>query len=130
MPWTRRQVRYLESNDSPLTASQKSKMNSELHNDPAMGHMKKGFHKKEHMSKVDSYKKSKRKAHRVTVEPADDGSGYITTTHYPMGESGNDALKSGRPIDNEGPEKGIHKNLSSVHRHMNDCMGGGMGKWE
>ena len=42
MPWTRRQVRYLESSGSPLTAQQKSKMNSELHSDPSMGHKKKG----------------------------------------------------------------------------------------
>ena len=42
MPWTRRQVRYLESSGSPLTAQQKSKMNAELHSDPSMGHKKKG----------------------------------------------------------------------------------------
>jgi len=42
MPWTPRQVRYLESSGSPLTAAQKSKMNSELHENPALGHQKKG----------------------------------------------------------------------------------------
>ena len=42
MPWTRRQVRYLESSGSPLTADQKAKMNSELHANPKMGHAKKG----------------------------------------------------------------------------------------
>ena len=42
MPWTRRQVRYLESSGSPLTAAQKSKMNSELHADPSLGHKQKG----------------------------------------------------------------------------------------
>jgi hypothetical protein len=41
-PWTRRQVRYLESSGSPLTSAQKSKMNSELHSDPSLGHKKKG----------------------------------------------------------------------------------------
>lgn len=41
-PWTRSQVRYLESIGSPLTASQKSKMNRELHENPALGHQKKG----------------------------------------------------------------------------------------
>lgn len=42
MPWTPRQVRYLESNGTPLTAAQKDKMNSELHADPSLGHKKKG----------------------------------------------------------------------------------------
>lgn len=42
MPWTRRQVRYLESSGSPLSAAQKDKMNSELHADPSLGHNKKG----------------------------------------------------------------------------------------
>jgi len=42
MPWTRRQVRFLESSGSPLTSAQKAKMNAELHADPAMGHAKKG----------------------------------------------------------------------------------------
>jgi hypothetical protein len=45
MPWTRKQVKYLLSNGSPLKPEQKEKMKSELHSDPAMGHMKKGqFH--------------------------------------------------------------------------------------
>lgn len=42
MPWTERQVRYLESSGSPLTASQKATMNSELHENPALGHNRKG----------------------------------------------------------------------------------------
>jgi hypothetical protein len=42
MPWTRRQVRFLESSGSPLTAAQKDKMNAELHADPSLGHKKKG----------------------------------------------------------------------------------------
>jgi hypothetical protein len=42
MPWTPRQVRYLESSGSPLTAAQKAKMNSELHADPSLGHHQKG----------------------------------------------------------------------------------------
>ena len=42
MPWTPRQVRFLESSGSPLTAAQKDKMNSELHSDPSLGHNKKG----------------------------------------------------------------------------------------
>lgn len=42
MPWTRRQVRYLLSNGSPLSGGQKDKMKGELHADPSMGHYKKG----------------------------------------------------------------------------------------
>jgi hypothetical protein len=42
VPWTRRQVRFLESSGSPLTVAQKAKMNQELHSDPSMGHKKKG----------------------------------------------------------------------------------------
>jgi hypothetical protein len=46
MPWTRRQVRYLLSSGSPLSGEQKTKMKGELHADPAMGHMKKGYSKR------------------------------------------------------------------------------------
>lgn len=42
MPFTRRQVRYLLSKGSPLTAAQQQKMKAELHANPAIGHAKKG----------------------------------------------------------------------------------------
>ena len=42
MPWTRKQVRYLLSDVSPLSGSQKSKMKAELHDDPSLGHHTKG----------------------------------------------------------------------------------------
>ena len=42
MPWTRRQVRYLMSKGSPLKPAQKDKMVGELHEDPALGHARKG----------------------------------------------------------------------------------------
>lgn len=42
MPWAPRQVRYLESKASPLTSAQTTKMNAELHDNPALGHQKKG----------------------------------------------------------------------------------------
>jgi hypothetical protein len=42
MPWTRKQVKYLLSKVSPLTSTQKTKMVGELHQNPAMGHAKKG----------------------------------------------------------------------------------------
>lgn len=38
MPWTEKQTRYLLSGGSPLTDKQKSKMKSELHDEPALGH--------------------------------------------------------------------------------------------
>ena len=41
-PWTRKQVRKLLSKGSPLTAAQKDSMKAELHENPAMGHKRKG----------------------------------------------------------------------------------------
>ena len=48
MPWTRKQVRFLESSGSPLTAAQKDNMNAELHADPSLGHNKKGSEAMKH----------------------------------------------------------------------------------
>ena len=45
MPWTRKQVKYLLSKGSPLSGGQKAKMKGELHSNPAMGHMRKGYRK-------------------------------------------------------------------------------------
>ena len=42
MPWTAKQIRYLLSSASPLTAAQKAKDKAELHANPAMGHARKG----------------------------------------------------------------------------------------
>jgi hypothetical protein len=41
-PWTRQQVKYLLSSGSPLSKTQKSKMVGELHQQPSLGHKKKG----------------------------------------------------------------------------------------
>ena len=41
-PWTPRQVRLLLSKASPLSDAQQSKMKSELHQNPKLGHAKKG----------------------------------------------------------------------------------------
>ena len=41
MPWTRRAVKFLLSDSSPLTGKQRTKMLGELHANPAMGHAKK-----------------------------------------------------------------------------------------
>jgi len=46
MPWTRKQVKLLLSKYSPLSAQQKTKMHAELHENPQMGHAKKGELKK------------------------------------------------------------------------------------
>jgi len=46
MPWTRKQVRFLFSKVSPLSGAEKDKMHEELHEEPGLGHEKKGhFHK-------------------------------------------------------------------------------------
>lgn len=45
IPWTRQQVKFLFSSGSPLKPEQKEKMHEELHENPSMGHMRKGFHK-------------------------------------------------------------------------------------
>jgi hypothetical protein len=42
MPWTRKQVKKLLSKGSPLTKGQQNKMKQELHEDPSLGHAKKG----------------------------------------------------------------------------------------
>jgi hypothetical protein len=52
MPWTRRQVRYLLSSGSPLNPAQKTKMKGELHRNPSIGHMRKGFSKLSSLKKV------------------------------------------------------------------------------
>jgi hypothetical protein len=61
MPWTRKQVKYLLSNGSPLSSSQKEKMEAELHANPAMGHKKKKSRKHEVISAAASiiHKKGK-----------------------------------------------------------------------
>jgi hypothetical protein len=42
VPWTRKEVKFLFSSGSPLSAAQKDKMHAELHANPKMGHQKKG----------------------------------------------------------------------------------------
>ncbi len=41
MPWTRKQVKLMLSDASPLSGAQQDKMKAELHADPSMGHAKK-----------------------------------------------------------------------------------------
>lgn len=42
MPWTRREVRFLLSNGSPLSDAKKASMKAELHANPSMGRARKG----------------------------------------------------------------------------------------
>ena len=42
MPYTRRQIRFLLSKVSPFSSIQKDKLKAELHENPALGHRKKG----------------------------------------------------------------------------------------
>jgi hypothetical protein len=57
-------------------------------------------------------KLEKGKVHRITVEKADDNSGYSVEAHHEdRGEY--------RP-----PHTSIHKNLASVHKHMKECFEG------
>lgn len=69
MPYTRRQVRYLESSGSPLTAEQKDKMNRELHADPSLGHKKKGSAAMKRGPRKDNFKKTRG---RFDYEPSYD----------------------------------------------------------
>jgi hypothetical protein len=71
------------------------------------------------MSKISEYKESKKKSSKVEITRADGG--FIVHTHYPGPIDGS---THGTLIDNEGPEKSVHKNLASIHRHLNNKMGG------
>jgi len=42
MPWTPAQVRLMLSKYTPLKPAQEAKMREELHNNPALGHARKG----------------------------------------------------------------------------------------
>lgn len=65
MPWTRTQVKYLLSKGSPLSGKQKTKMEGELHANPEMGHMEKGYHKDEEARKnASDYISSRRRPSR------------------------------------------------------------------
>src|ERR1039458_8914453 len=107
MPWTPRQVRYLESSGSPLTSSQKDKMNAELHADPSLGHNKKG-----------SSAMQKAPFHRTEITHHDDGS--HTVEHIPHMKA---AGKSGGFMD-RGESKSYSAEdgeslMGKLHEHLN-----------
>ena len=42
MPWTRKQIKLLLSKYSPVDSADQDKIKAELHENPALGHAKKG----------------------------------------------------------------------------------------
>ena len=106
MPWTRRQVRYLESSGSPLTASQKDKMNAELHADPSLGHNKKG-----------SSAMQKAPFHRTEITHHDDGS--HTVEHIPHMKSAGKSgafMESGQATTYSAPDG--EALMGKLHEHL------------
>ena len=76
MPWTRKQVKLLLSDMSPLSDEQKQSMQDELHADPSMGHAKKGSAElKRPAAKPPKVKKPAPKPAPVPT-PAGDSQGY------------------------------------------------------
>jgi hypothetical protein len=116
VPWTRRQVRFLESSGSPLSKAQKDKMNRELHDDPSLGHHKKGSSAmKDHGMR------------RMEIEVHRDGAGKITghtVTHTPYEKP--KSSKSGafyqEPKRSEFPFSA--KDHKSMLAHITENLGG------
>lgn len=108
MPWTRKQVRYLESSGSPLTQAQKDKMNAELHANPAMGHMKKG-------SKA--MKKEPTAAyHHTMITHHSDGSHTVEHhPHHKMSGKHGAFMEAGEP---KSYSAGAHELLSKLAEHL------------
>jgi hypothetical protein len=112
MPWTRRQVKYLLSSGSPLSGAQKEKMKGELHQNPAIGHEKKGSAAMKH------------NIHEMRIEVHRDGKGNVsghTVHHHMMPKK---ASKSGAFMEHQheaysfGPD-----GHSKEHGHMLDHIG-------
>lgn len=63
MPFSRKEVKFLFSSGSPLSAVQKERMHGELTENPAMGHMTKGSAAMKRGSRfADAARKAKRAA--------------------------------------------------------------------
>lgn len=112
MPYTRRQVRFLESAGSPLTEAQKAKMNRELHENPALGHQQKGS---------SAMKKNNIREMRIEVHRGKSGAVTGHTVHHHMMPS--KASKSGAFMEEThhsfpfGP--GDHKQmLAHISQHL------------
>ena len=110
MPWTRRQVRFLESKVSPLTSAQKDKMNSELHSDPSLGHKKKGS--------ASMAKEPTSELHHMEIHPAENG-GHVVEHHFKP-----KMQKSGAFMEHKEPEKHVFgptqgaKMVSHLKEHL------------
>jgi hypothetical protein len=109
MPWTRRQVKYLLSSGSPLSGAQKEKMKGELHENPAMGHEKKGS------------KAMKHNIHRMEIEvhrgPKMEVTGH-TVHHHMMPKS---TKKSGAFMQTEHHAYSFDADgHSAEHGHLSD----------
>lgn len=124
MPWTPRQVRYLESSGSPLTSAQKAKMNSELHADPSLGHHTKGSSA---MKSPGNMKRMEIEIHHGPASKA--GMPKVTgfTVHHHMAPAA--ASKSGAFMEQETHS---HPFSAAEHgammEHVADHLGGLMGK--
>lgn len=119
MPWTRRQVRFLESSGSPLSSAQKDKMNRELHEDPALGHAKKGS---------SEMKKAGHKIREIRIEVHRDAkkgvTGHTVHTHHMPKATG----KSGAFMEDTHESVPFDANgESKSHGHMLDHIAGHLG---
>ena len=120
MPWTPRQVRYLESSGSPLSPEQKSKMNAELHANPSLGHHTKGS------AAMKKAAPGHMREMRVEIHrgPKKEVTGY--TVHHNMMPTA--ASKSGAFMEHEShtqpfSAKEHEAMLDHVHEHLSAQMG-------
>ena len=130
MPWTRQQVKYLESSGSPLTSSQKAKMNSELHENPALGHNRKGSAAMKKESPEGHMREMRIEIHRG---PKKEVTGF--TVHHHMMPTKSASSPSGAFMENQthtqpfsAKEHGAM--MEHVNEHLDGVMGGGGGKGE
>lgn len=121
MPWTRRQVRYLESSGSPLTAAQKDKMNSELHSDPSLGHKKKGSAAMKKAAAPHAIREMRIEIHRG---PKDEVTGH-TVHHHMMPKAANKSAAFMENTEHSFPFGADGE--SSTHGHMLDHIGEHLG---
>lgn len=59
MPYTRKEVKFLFSSGSPLSGAQKEKMHRELHENPALGHQRRGSAAMKRPRMVEAFRKAR-----------------------------------------------------------------------
>jgi len=112
MPWTRKQVKYLLSDVSPLSGDQKTKMKGELHANPAMGHKQKG-----------SSAMKKHNIREMRIEVHRDKGGKVTGhtvhhSHMPKSSGKSHAfMDDGHSSYPFGPDGSGHDGMS-LHEHV------------